>query len=56
MGVGRPSIGPKKQASVPPEVAEWIQTEQERRGERDEAVIVRELVVAGYEVLAGKQS
>jgi len=51
MGVGRPGIGPKEQASVPPEVADWITEEQKRRGERDRAVIVRELVTAGYEAV-----
>lgn len=51
MGVGRPGIGPKKQAHVPPEVAIWIETEKKRRGERDESVIVRELILAGYQTV-----
>lgn len=48
MGVGRPGIGRKEQAAAPPEVNEWIDAEQRRRGERDRAVIVRELIVAGH--------
>ncbi len=49
MGAGRPGIGPKEQASVPPEVSEWITKAQEQRGVRDRSQIVRELVLAGYE-------
>lgn len=51
MGVGRPGIGRKEQAAAPPEVNKWIDEEQRRRGERDRAVIVRELIVAGHQAL-----
>jgi len=56
MAVGRPRIGPKKQASVPPEVADWIEQERERRGERDESVITRELIILGHRVLTGVEA
>lgn len=52
--MGRPRIGPKKQASIPPVIADWIAREQRRRGERDESVIVRELVIAGHQALTDK--
>lgn len=55
MRVGRPGIGRKEQAAAPPEVNEWIDAEQRRRGERDRAVIVRELILAGYQVKAGAE-
>lgn len=53
MDIGRPPIGPKKQASIPQKVADWIEEERQRRGERHESTIVRELVIAGYERLTG---
>lgn len=55
MGVGRPGIGRKEQAAAPPEVNEWIDEEQRRRGVKDRAVIVRELILAGYQAKAGAQ-
>lgn len=52
MGVGRPGIGRKEQAAAPPEVNEWIDEEQRKRGV-DRAVIVREVMLEGWRVLAG---
>lgn len=51
--MARPLIGPKVQTQVPHPVKAWAKKRAERL-KVDEAAIIRELVLAGYEVVAAK--
>jgi hypothetical protein len=52
--VGRPGIGPKAQAHVPPEQGEYVAAEAEARGV-DKSVIWRELIDEGYRLQLRKR-
>lgn len=52
--MARKLIGPKVQAAVPDEVAEYIRRQAEERRVK-EAVVTRELVVAGHAATASEQ-
>lgn len=52
--MARKLIGPKVQAAVPDEIVDWIRSQAEARRVK-EAVVTRELVLAGHESLALRQ-
>jgi len=52
--MARPLIGPKVQTQVPHVVKAWAKRRAEKDG-LDEAAVIRELVLAGYEVIVNPE-